>query len=128
MGKILEVSIDGNVVADRVVLCDDWESKRTGLLGRNRLASGEGVLMPMPGIRSLSLGFLTSIHMVGMKFDIAVAWLKKDGTVVKSVKAKKGDLYHATFHPANYVMELHEDHLHLLKKGSMVTWKESANG
>lgn len=124
MGQTIEISINGNVIAKKVSLCDDWESKKRGLLGRDTLSHDEGALLTMPGFRSLSLGFLTSIHMVGMNFGISVAWLDKNGKVVKSEHAHPGDLYHATFRPANYVLELHMDHLNLLEQGAIVTWRK----
>jgi uncharacterized protein len=55
-------------------IVDDRSAKRTGLLGRDGV---DGALV-IRGCRW--------IHTIGMRFDLDVAYLDEDGTVVKTVR------------------------------------------
>jgi uncharacterized membrane protein (UPF0127 family) len=60
----------GDVLASLEV-ADDRRSRRTGLLGRDGI---EGALLLVPA---------RSVHSVGMRFAIDVAWLDRDLTVLR---------------------------------------------
>ena len=62
----------GTVLADRARLADSWWRRLRGLLGTDRLATGDG-LMLRP---------CRSIHMFGMRYPIDVAFLDAEGRVV----------------------------------------------
>ena len=62
-----------SVIADRAMIADTSEKRRTGLLKHAGLAEGEGLwIVPTEGI-----------HMFGMKFDIDVLFLSKKRKVLK---------------------------------------------
>lgn len=67
-----------DVVPDLAVCETAWEST-VGLLGRDGLDDGEGLLIP--GVRS--------IHMIGMRFAIDAVWLDGEMVVRKIVRTLK---------------------------------------
>ena len=69
-------------IADCIIYCRSRVSRRKGLLGRTCLAADEGILMELPDSRKGKSGVVNSIHMLGMRFDIAVAWLDYDRKIV----------------------------------------------
>ncbi len=119
----LVVLSDDDVIADSVIYCCSRDSRRKGLLGRSQLAVNEGILMAMPVYRKGKAGVVNSIHMLGMHFSIAVAWLNFDGRVVHSKLAKKWHPYYGTSHPSWYILELHPSKLSLLSEGTTIQWK-----
>ncbi|MDX1493931.1 MAG: DUF192 domain-containing protein [Longimicrobiales bacterium] len=62
-------------VAAKVAVADSWWRRLRGLLGRPRLGNDEGMLL---------LG-CSSVHTVGMRYAIDVAFLDKEGRVVRSI-------------------------------------------
>jgi len=62
----------GTVLGERVQVADRWWLRLRGLLGRDGLAAGEGLLIEP----------CRAVHMAGMKFPIDVAFLARDGAVV----------------------------------------------
>lgn len=63
----------GTTIADRALIADSSEKRRTGLLKHSGLGPGEGLwIVPTEGI-----------HMFGMKFDIDVIFLSKQRKVIK---------------------------------------------
>jgi uncharacterized membrane protein (UPF0127 family) len=64
----------GILVARRARVADNWLRRAIGLLGRNRLPWGSGLLL-VP---------CASIHTKGMRFALDVAFLDKRGTVVQT--------------------------------------------
>src|SRR5947207_2860544 len=64
---------DGTVVCERCTVADRMFSRMKGLLGREGLEPGEGMLIrPAP-----------SIHTLFMRFPIDAVFLSKDGEVLK---------------------------------------------
>jgi len=122
-GDRLILYIGDRVLARKVVYCQSGASRRDGLLGRKELSLDEGILMKMPGGRQGKSGFLTSIHMLGMRFPIAVAWLDEEGCVVHSVLAKPWRPYYASSKPTWFILEIHQDHLGELISGSVLKWE-----
>jgi len=66
---------DGTQVAEHVEVAADSKSRRTGLLGRDRMAPGTALVIAPCG----------GIHTFWMRFSIDVLFVKKDGRVVKCV-------------------------------------------
>jgi uncharacterized membrane protein (UPF0127 family) len=64
---------DGSIVCERCVLADTALARMRGLLGRQELPSGEGILL-----RPAS-----SVHMAFMRFAIDAVFLDRDMRVVK---------------------------------------------
>lgn len=67
----------GHDLADRAVLADGYWSRLRGLLGRDDLRPGEGlVLVPC-----------SSVHMFGMRFAVDVLHLDRAGIILRTVPA-----------------------------------------
>ncbi len=124
--EILTISTNGRVLAGRVVFCLSSAARRAGLLRRERLTRDEGALLVMPEGRRGKAGFLTSIHTLGMRFPLIVAWLDEAGEVVHAALARPWRPYCASPRPAWYVLEVHPDHLDSLQPGAKLEWGPSA--
>lgn len=127
-GDHLVLKVEGRVIADRVIYCASSASRREGLLSLDRLERGEGILMEMPGSRRGKRGLVTSIHMLGMRFPIAAAWLDGNGRIVHSTVAKPWGPYYASPEPAWFVLEVHPDSIGDLEVGQVVTWEQGSMG
>lgn len=79
----------------------------------------------MPSARRNKRGVRTSIHMIGMRFPVAVAWLDGRGRVVHSTKARPWRPYYASPEPASFVLEVHPVHRWTLQEGVLVSWRET---
>ena len=119
-GAQLILKVGGRVIADRVIYCSSGASRREGLLNLDHIERGEGILMVMPESRRGKKGLVTSIHMLGMRFPICVAWLDEQGTVVHSTTAKPWGLYYGSPKPAWYVLEVHPELIRDLGVGVVV--------
>jgi uncharacterized membrane protein (UPF0127 family) len=64
----------GAELGSRIGVADGWWSRSRGLLGRDALGAGEGLLLTP----------CRSIHMYGMRFPLDVAFLDRQGTVVET--------------------------------------------
>jgi uncharacterized membrane protein (UPF0127 family) len=122
--RIVVYAGDG-VLARDVIFCISGDSRRIGLLGRKALGPEEGALLKMPDGRRGKAGFMTSIHMLGMRFPIAVAWLDEAGVVVHSALAKPWRPYYASPQKAWYVLEVHPDLLEKIPKGEKLSWEQT---
>jgi uncharacterized membrane protein (UPF0127 family) len=72
--RVRNVSRDANLAAAATVADSFWRRLR-GLLGRDGLAVGEGlVIVPC-----------TSVHMLGMRFPLDVLHLDRAGTVLRAI-------------------------------------------
>jgi uncharacterized protein len=79
MKEISLRTVDGDVVCERCLVADSMFSRMRGLLGRQGLEPGEGLLLrPAP-----------SIHTLFMRFPIDVVFVGRDGEVVKVVPGLK---------------------------------------
>lgn len=92
---------DGRVLLARVRDCKSHWCKFRGLMLRASLPEDEGLLFsyPQPGIVE------TSIHMMFMRFAIAVLWLDADFKIVDKKLAKPWRPLYASEKPAQYVLE-----------------------
>lgn len=124
MDKLIKVKADQKIIADKVVYADTRELRNKGVLGRQTLAVNEGVLLVMPGRTGLSL--FHSIHMFGVPFELAVAWLDKDGYILDLKLAKSGRMYfpRGFFTNSSYVLEVHPDHYQILQDSQQIHWED----
>ena len=124
MDKLIKVSADQNLIASKVVYADTNELRNKGVLGRQALGTDEGVLLEMPDRPGLSL--LYSIHMFGVQFTLAVAWLDKNGQILDIKLAKPGRMYFPSglFTDTAYILELHSDHLSQLQQSTQIYWED----
>jgi uncharacterized membrane protein (UPF0127 family) len=123
MDKLISVSADQNIIADKVVYADTAQLRKKGVLGRHVLGADEGVLLIMPQRPRLSL--LYSIHMFGVPFALAAAWLDKNGQILDLKLAKPGRVYFPSgfFTDTAYILEVHPDHFPLLQKTTQIHWE-----
>jgi len=124
MDKLIKVSADQNLIASKVVYADTNELRNKGVLGRQALGTDEGVLLVMPDRPGLSL--LYSIHMFGVPFTLAVAWLDKNGQILDVKLAKPDRMYFPSglFTDTAYILELHSDHLSQLQQSTQIHWED----
>jgi uncharacterized membrane protein (UPF0127 family) len=125
-GTHLVLKMGGQVIASKVIYCSSSASRREGLLGLDELRREEGILMAMPASRRGKRGLVTSIHMLGMRFPICVAWLNEIGEVVHSTVATSRGLYYSSPEPAWYVVEAHPDLIGVLARGVVVSWEQGS--
>jgi uncharacterized membrane protein (UPF0127 family) len=127
MDKLVRIRADQEIIADKVVYADTRELRNKGVLGRYSLNLDEGVLLVTP--RRTGFSLLHSIHMFGVPFKLAVAWLDKSGHILHLKIAKPGRMY---FPPGlctdtRFVLEVHPDHYSRLEKSTQIQW-EDLNG
>jgi uncharacterized membrane protein (UPF0127 family) len=67
----------GHLLGDRIGIADRWWLRLRGLLGRDTLPRGEGLLLDP----------CRAVHMLGMRFPIDVAFLDRTGEVVAAYHA-----------------------------------------
>ncbi len=124
MDKLISVKAGLNIIANNVVYADTKQLRKKGVLGRQILGRNEGVLLVMPERPGLSL--LYSIHMFGVPFTLAVAWLDKNGQILDIKLAKPGRMYFPSglFTDTAYILELHSDHLSQLQQSTQIHWED----
>jgi uncharacterized membrane protein (UPF0127 family) len=122
MDKLVKVSADQNIIADKVVYADNAQLRKKGVLGRHALDNNDGVLLIMPSRMGFSL--FHSIHMFGVPFGLAVVWLDKDGHILDLKLAKPGRMYFPSGirTKTRYILEVHPDHFPLLQKSKQINW------
>ena len=125
MPKIIQIMADQKVIADQVVYADTYQLRRQGVLGKDKLETNEGILLLSSTKTCLSL--FHSIHMFGVPFDLAVAWLTKDRKITHLIIAKPGRMYFPPgfFTDTSYILELHPEHYELLQSSTEIYWEEN---
>ncbi len=113
---------DGQVLLARVRWCASHWCKFRGLMLRRDLPPDEGLLFTYTRESRLD----TSIHMLFMRFPIAVVWMDAEGTVVDAALAKPWRLVYAPRQPAQYVVEASPLLLDRVKIGDHLTFGEAA--
>jgi uncharacterized membrane protein (UPF0127 family) len=139
---MLEVTVQdtGNgggerLIADQVICADTPALRRKGLLGRQTLDPDEGALLfircTARGLDPprLGLSLFHSIHMFGVPFELATAWLDEKGTILDAKHARPGRMVFPSgiFTRSRYILEVHTDHLPLLQVGHRVRWREAVH-
>lgn len=124
MDKKVKVSADQQLIANQVIYADTSQLRKEGVLGKAALEKSDGVLLVMPSRLGLSL--FHSIHMFGVPFGLAAAWLDKEGNILDLKLAKPGRIYFpdGLFTDTRYILEVHPDHLPKLKQAGRVQWEE----
>ncbi len=124
MDKKVKVTADQKLIASKVIYADTAQLRKRGVLGKSALASSDGVLLVMPPRLGLSLFY--SIHMFGVPFELAAAWLDQEGNILEAKIARPGKVYFPTglTTKTRYILEVHSDHLPQLKKSTSVQWED----
>ena len=114
-GRIVERPA-GRTIADKVGRADRWWLRLRGLLGRDRLAEGEGLLL-VP---------CRAVHMLGMRMPLDVALLDRGGRVVAVFEELRPGRAIAGHREAHAALELAAGTLRraALGPGAMLAWEE----
>lgn len=91
----------------RAGYCSSFFCRLRGLMFRGSLGKHEGLLLVQPRTDRLD----AAIHMLFMRFDIAVVWLDEDLCVVDVRLAKKWRPAYFPVKAAKYILETHVDRL-----------------
>lgn len=83
--------------------CNDFWSKLRGYMFKAVISKNEGIILAEDHESIMD----TAIHMLFMRFEIAVIWLDSNLKVVDKAKAKKWHLFYAPNKKAQYVVETH---------------------
>ena len=86
-----------------VTYCDSFACRLRGLMFRRSLGPDEGLLL----VEGRDSRLDASIHMLFVRFDLAVFWIDSAYTVVDKVLAKSWKPAYLPKHPARYILELH---------------------
>lgn len=100
-------------------ICESFFQKLRGLMFFSSIGLDDGRLFVEKAESKLN----ASIHMLFMKFDIAVVWLDRQLVVVDVVLAKRWRPYYAPSRPAQYTLELHAAHLQDFHIGDKLLFK-----
>jgi uncharacterized membrane protein (UPF0127 family) len=114
------VTVQGKVRAlsapPRVKYCESFMCRLRGLTFRPPLARDEGLLLVFGRDSRMD----SSIHMLGVSFDLAVFWINKDMKVVDKVVAGAWKPAFVSKEPAMYVLEVHASRIHDFEVGQSV--------
>ena len=105
----------------RVMYCDTFLSQLRGLTFRPRLSHDEGLILV--GKRDSRID--SSIHMLFVRFDLAVFWIDSDMKVVDKIIAKPWQLAYFSARPAKYVLEIHPDRINDFNIDETVEFKNA---
>ncbi len=101
--------------------CDTFRCRFLGLMGKRSLARDDGLLFQWPRAGRWD----TAIHMLFMRFPIAVIWLDEQRRVVDARYARPWVDILVPRAAAQYVLEIHPDRLDEFTLGDEVTWHEA---
>jgi uncharacterized membrane protein (UPF0127 family) len=115
-GRVVERP-SGRAIAHRVERADRWWHRLRGLLGRDRLDEGEGLLL-VP---------CRAVHMMGMRLTLDVALLDRSGRIVAVFEELRPGRAVARHRDAHAALELPAGALRraALAPGAMLVWEES---
>jgi len=110
---IVEVAGRGAVLGKRIATARTFHARLRGLLGRRDLRAGEGLWIER----------CNAIHMFFMRFPIDVAFLARDGTVVKLLHGIRPWRMSGLYLRARDALELPEGTLkcHAVRVGEQLT-------
>src|SRR5262245_25111434 len=105
----------------RVIYCNTFLSQLRGLTFRSRLSRDEGLILV--GKRDSRLD--SSIHMLFVRFDLAVFWIDSNMTIVDKIIAKPWRPAYFSAKPAKFVLEIHPDRIHEFNVDDVVGFKNA---
>lgn len=118
MNKVIRQAATGEVLLARARWCASFWCHFRGLMLQSSIAEDEGLLFVTnrPSIVN------ATIHMLFMRFSIAVVWLDPHYKVVDAKLAKPWRLAYAPKGPAQYYIEAHPKLLERVKIGDVLTF------
>jgi uncharacterized membrane protein (UPF0127 family) len=105
----------------RIRYCDSFLTQLRGLTFRSQLGRDEGLLLA--GSRDSRLD--SSIHMLFVRFDLAVIWIDSALRVVDKVLARSWRPAYFSKAPAKYVLEIHPERWGDFEVGDGVEFRDA---
>ena len=123
MDKFVRIKIDRDIAADNVIYADTNHLRRKGVLQKEEMTENDGALLVMPPRPDLFLFY--SIHMFGVPYEIAAAWLNHRGEILDLKNAQPGRIYFPSsfLTQTTHILELHPVHFPQLSKAERVSWE-----
>ena len=112
---------EGNITAPRVKYCASFLCRLRGLTFRPPLGLDEGLLLVFARDSRVD----SSIHMLGVRFDLAVFWIDSELRIVDKVMAAAGKPAFFPKSPARYVLELSARHFNDFEIGQQVRFQNA---
>lgn len=111
----------GQIEAARVKYCASFLCRLRGLTFRATLNRDDGLLLVFGRDSRLD----SSIHMLGVRFQLAVFWINSKMIVVDKVLASAGKSAFFSKEPARYVLEVHASRLNDFQIGQHVIFQNA---
>ncbi len=105
----------------RVRYCESFLCRLRGLTFRRSLARDEGLLLVFGRDSRID----SSIHMLGVFFDLAIFWVNSDMKVVDKIVAGAWKPAFFPKEPARYVLEIHASRINDFEIGQAVEFKNA---
>lgn len=105
----------------RVGYCDSFFYKLRGMMFDARLARDEGLLL----VEKRDSRLETSIHMLFVRFDLAVFWINSEMTVVDKTIAKSWRPAYFPKADAKFTLEIHPGRIGDYEIGDKVEFKDA---
>ena len=105
----------------RVKYCESFLCRLRGLTFRTPVTRDEGLLLVFGRDSRLD----SSIHMLGVSFDLAVFWINNDMQVVDKVLAGAWKPAFFSKSPARYVLEIHASRINDFEIGQTVQFQNA---
>lgn len=121
--RILRNAATRDILLARTQVCASPWCHFWGLQFRAHLPANEGILF----VRRRESIVDTSIHMLFMRFSIAVIWIDGQGRVVDKKLAKPWRPAYASSKPAQYYLEANVSLLDRVQVGDVLTFDEPTN-
>ena len=101
--------------------CDSFLCRLQGLMFRRSLPVGDGLLLVDKRDNRMD----SSIHMMFVNFDLAIAWINNDMEVVDTCLAQRWHPAYIPKRPARYVLEMSAERMGDFRAGDRVTFNEA---
>lgn len=112
---------EGQIESPRVKYCASFLCRLRGLTFRPSLTRDEGLLLVFGRNSRID----SSIHMLGVRFDLAVFWINSGMIVVDKILASAGKSAFFSKEPARYVLEVHASRLNDFQIGQRVIFQNA---
>jgi uncharacterized membrane protein (UPF0127 family) len=112
---------ENRLTAPRVKYCESFACRLRGLTFRTPITRDEGLLLVFGRDSRVD----SSIHMLGVSFDLAVFWINNEMKVVDKLVAGAWKPAFLSKAPARYVLEVHASRINDFEIGQSVQFKDA---
>jgi uncharacterized membrane protein (UPF0127 family) len=105
----------------KVKYCDTFPCRLRGLMFRQRLAPEEGLLL----VEQSDSRINAAIHMLFVRFDLAVIWINSEMVVVDKVLARSWQPVYTPRQAARYILEIHPSRFEEYQIGDRVKFQNA---